>query len=567
MDNRGAEGRIQDPLPKEAPSFVRTVRVDSHLFRKQSNSSAGASRSDAVKSGDRNSREQLFGGILQQAISGTKELGGWRPVLDVSPQNKFVSKVKFAMETAASVLAGTRQGDWMVSIDLQDTYFHIPIHPDYRKYLRFVHRSKTYQFRALCFGLNTAPYVFTRVVSNVSRWLHLEGVRISMYLDDWIIRAKSQVKCLEDLQVTMTLTQQLGLLVNLDKSQLTPSQDIIYLGMRIQSVVFRAFPAPNRFLECLRKVKLFLGRWTCSAREWMSLLGTLSSIEQFVSLGRLHLRPLKFHLASYWMRDQDLETWIPIPRGIKDHLSWWDDPKKLQEGLELQQKNPDQVLYSDASDVGWSATLGKDEISGLWQDHKKEWHINMKELTAIHLALLHFQEEVKNKVVQVNADNTTALAYIKKQGGTRSDSLYEAAKDLLLWAKERNITLLTHFIEGEKNVRADLLSRERQVLTTEGTLHHEVCNRLWELWGEPTIDLFATQKTKRLPVYCSPIPDQEAVAVDAFLMDWERLNAYAFPPFKILDRVLKKFRELVNARMILIAPFWPTRPWITEVME
>ncbi|XP_064120812.1 uncharacterized protein LOC135225407 [Macrobrachium nipponense] len=76
MDNRGAEGRIQDPLPKEAPSFVRTVRVDSHLFRKQSNSSAGASRSDAVKSGDRNSREHLFGGILQQAISGTKELGG-----------------------------------------------------------------------------------------------------------------------------------------------------------------------------------------------------------------------------------------------------------------------------------------------------------------------------------------------------------------------------------------------------------------------------------------------------------------------------------------------------------
>ncbi|XP_068229535.1 uncharacterized protein [Palaemon carinicauda] len=196
----------------------------------------------------------------------------------------------------------------------------------------------------------------------------------------------------------------------------------------------------------------------------------------------------------------------------------------------------------------------------------KEWHINVKELVAIHLALMHFQEEVQNKLVQVNADNTTALAYIRKQGGTSSDSLYEAAKDLLLWAKGRNITLITRFIEGEKNVRAVLHSGGRQVLTTEWTLHHEVCSRLWNLWGEPSIDLFATQSTKRLPVYCSPVPDQEAVAVDAILMEWEGLDTYAFPPFKILDRVMK-FRESNNACMTLIALFWPMRPWITEVME
>ncbi|XP_068245228.1 uncharacterized protein [Palaemon carinicauda] len=217
--------------------------------------------------------------------------------------------------------------------------------------------------------------------------------------------------------------------------------------------------------------------------------------------------------------------------------------------------------------MGWGATLGKGEISGLWKSYQKEWHINVKELVAIHLALMHFQKEVQGKLVQVNTDNNTALAYIRKQGGTRSDSLYEAAKDLLLWAKARNITVITRFIEGEKNVRVDLLSRGRQVLTTEWTLHDEVCSRLWILWGEPSIDLFVTQKTKRLPVYYSPVPNQEAVAVDAFLMEWEGLDMYAFPPFKILDRVLKKFRESNNARMTLIAPFWPMRPWIGEVME
>ncbi|XP_068238456.1 uncharacterized protein [Palaemon carinicauda] len=397
----------------------------------------------------------------------------------------------------------------------------------------------------------------------MARWLHQKGVRISMFLDDWLIRATSQEKCLEGLQVTMSLTQQLGLVVYLAKSQLTPSQNIICLGMWIQSVVFRAFPAPKRILECLRKVEHFLDRRTCSVREWMSLLGTPSLIEQFISLGRLHLRPLKFHLSKYWSRDQGLEMWIPIHLGIRNHLSWWDDANKLLEGLELQQS----VIFRRLRHGGWGATLGKAEILGLWLKFQKEWHINIKEKVAILLALMHFQEDVQGKLVQDNADNTTALAYIRKQGGIRSDFLYEAARDLLLWAKARDITLITRFIEGEKNVRADLLSRGRQVLTTEWTLHHEVCTSLWMLWGEPSIDLFTTQMTKRLPVYCSPVPDQEAAAVDAFLMDWEGLNVYAFPPFKILDRVLKKFRESNNARMTLIAPFWPMRPWVVEVME
>lgn len=55
-----------------------------------------------------------------------------------------------------------------------------------------------------------------------------------------------------------------------------------------------------------------------------------------------------------------------------------------------------------------------------------------------------------NKEVQVNTDNTAALAYISKQGGTHSRSLYETIRESLLWAKEENVKLVTHFIQGEK---------------------------------------------------------------------------------------------------------------------
>ena len=105
-----------------------------------------------------------------------KASGSWRPVIDLSTLNLRVRKTPFKMETLQSVLLSVRSGDWMVSIDLKDAYLQIPIHPDSRKYLRFVALSQVFQFKALCFGLSTAPQVFTRVMAPVSAFLHRLGI-------------------------------------------------------------------------------------------------------------------------------------------------------------------------------------------------------------------------------------------------------------------------------------------------------------------------------------------------------------------------------------------------------
>ena len=66
------------------------------------------------------------------------------------------------METIQSVLLSVRPGDWMASIDLREAYLQVPVHPESRPFLRFVTNGQVYQFKALCFGLSTAPQVFTR---------------------------------------------------------------------------------------------------------------------------------------------------------------------------------------------------------------------------------------------------------------------------------------------------------------------------------------------------------------------------------------------------------------------
>ena len=134
----------------------------------------------------------------------------------------------------------------MVSIDLKDAYFQIPIHPESRKYLRFVFAGTVYQFRALCFGLSTAPQVFTRVFTQVGRWLRLLNIRVLLYLDDWLVLDQTRSKILRDVDVILRLSQELGFLVNLEKSSLLPSRQALYLGMEINSETFWVSPSERR---------------------------------------------------------------------------------------------------------------------------------------------------------------------------------------------------------------------------------------------------------------------------------------------------------------------------------
>ena len=113
--------------------------------------------------------------------------GGWRPVIDLKNLNAHIHAPHFRMFTTNSVLSSVEKGDYAFKIDLQDAYFHVPIHPSSRKYLRFAFENRVYQFQVLPFSLNTAPQVFTRLGHTVTAYLHRQGVLVIPYLEDWLV--------------------------------------------------------------------------------------------------------------------------------------------------------------------------------------------------------------------------------------------------------------------------------------------------------------------------------------------------------------------------------------------
>ena len=136
----------------------------------------------------------------------------------------------------------------------------------------------------------------------------------------------------------------------------------------------------------------------------------------------------------------------------------------------------------------------------------------------------------------------------------------------MTWCHRYQITLKARHIPGSLNVMADLLSRSNQVQSTEWSLHPQVFKQICLKWFTPHVDLFATCLNHKVPLYMSPVPDQNAWDIDALNINWSGLTAYAYPPTALLHRVIQKVRQS-NCLIIVIATGWPGMPWFWDLVQ
>ena len=124
--------------------------------------------------------------------------------------------------------------------------------------------------------------------------------------------------------------------------------------------------------------------------------------------------------------------------GIKD-LLWWTQGPAQANGKVIIPPKVDSVIFSDASKIEWGAHLLEISIGGRWKELEALNHINYLELEAAFLALRAFLPLIKGSHVQFGLHNRTAVAYINRLGGTRSQHLTALALDIWCYALDRNM--------------------------------------------------------------------------------------------------------------------------------
>ena len=321
------------------------------------------------------------------------------------------------METPETIRTSLQSGEWVTSIDFKDAYFHIPIHSQSRKYMRFHLQGRSYQFKALPFGLSTAPMEFTVVTKEVKLMALQKGIRIHQYLDDWLVRTSTHDTCLQHTQTLITLCQELGWLVNREKSELVPQLVFNFVGYQFDLKVGRVRPTEERWQTLTGKIRSILSDPVCPVREFMSLIELLTATEKQVHLGRLHMRPIQWHLKNNWRVPESLEKVIPVPKSLHPHLRWWLEESNVLLGQPLHPLKHALQIFTDASNEGWGAHLDNHAARGTWSLPESKLHINHLELKDVFLALKEFRTLVCNKTVLIATDNTTVVAYINKEGG------------------------------------------------------------------------------------------------------------------------------------------------------
>ena len=316
----------------------------------------------------------------------------------------------------------------MVSLDLQGAYLQVPVHPSSRHFLRFCVGDSVLQFRALCSGLSTAPQVFTRVMAPISSIMHRYGFRILRYLDDWLVLGSSFREIVWARDFLLWLCQELG--VNLSKSSLTPSQTLDYLRIRHRTRLLRVFPTP----KCVQKLSSllhdFVSCWQQPLPLWRQLLGVMSSLLNMVPGSRLRVRSFQLRLNASGRRLPDSAS-VSWDDSCLADLQWWSFESHLLVGLPLDLPQPDLALYTDASDSGWGAFLLDDHLSGSWPPTFLNFSINHRDLLAVLYVVQGFLPVLRGRSVSLFVDNTTALSYLQKQGGTHSSTLNSVAQSVL----------------------------------------------------------------------------------------------------------------------------------------
>lgn len=158
---------------------------------------------------------------------------------------------------------------------------------------------------------------------------------------------------------------------------------------------------------------------------------------------------------------------------------------------------------------------------------------------------------------RIRTDNKSVMSALNK-GYSKSEKMREILAKIIDLCVEHNIILQAEHIPGKLNIQADVISRRVDIF--DWSIDWGVFRQISARWGPFQVDRMATARTAKVLPFNSLIWDVGCSAVETFSQNWGGVNNYVFPPFHLVDKVIRHFKNC-GAFGVIVAPMWDAQPW------
>ena len=347
--------------------------------------------------------------------------------------------------------------------DISNAYKIIPISPFDFELQAFFVDGLYYYDKTLTQGLSYLCFLFEQFSTSL-QWIAETKLLIpgcAHKLDDFLFVGPPHYNtCLSHLKKFLTMADALGVPMKPDKTVL-PCTTITFVGIELDSVLMEKRLPAEKLIKIRHLLQDFKTRRKVKLVELQSLIGLLNFACSVVTPGRTFLRriiDLTLGLQQPHHRRRldgearaDLEAWSTFVDHFNGKSMFLPDRWLTSASLDL---------FTDSSNSGFGGYLGNKWFAGVWSEQWENFHITIKELFPIVLAVEMFADQLRNRCIIFHTDNIAVCQVINKQT-SKEKVLMKLVRRLVVQCLKFNIMFKSEHISGYLNGLSDNLSRQQ----------------------------------------------------------------------------------------------------------
>ena len=296
------------------------------------------------------------------------------------------------------------------------------------------------------------------------------------------------------------LFQQLGFVVNVNKSVLSPTQSLEFLTLEIDSVKTTLTLPEAKGKKLISKCKNLIATPKVTLFEVTSLIGTLCSTAQTVLPVLLQMIFLQQQQIQALKANPSYQSTLYLNQDSLQELQWWVNNLEIWNGKSVLTPASKTIIQKRCLQEGLGR-LFPESINGLSVESTRvQFTHKCIGVEGNQASSVDIFKIVSASICTYSGGQYSSSFLSTKMGGTNNKEMIVIAKEIWNFSTFKEITIPTKYFR-------------------EDSMREQIC-------------LFASRVCHQIPAYMVWRPESQSQATDAFQQSWSRTGLlYAFPPF------------------------------------